>query len=36
VCPSVAEIRARFAERDEGDERNRWLYSYNLLTVQPM
>jgi len=30
---SVAEIRARFARRDEGDERNRWLYSYNPMTV---
>ena len=32
--PSVAEIRARFAKRDEGDDRNRWLYSYNPLTVE--
>lgn len=32
--PSVAEIRARFAKRDEGEERNRWLYSYNPLTVE--
>jgi salicylate hydroxylase len=31
---SEAEIRARFAKRDEGDDRNRWLYSYNPLTVQ--
>ena len=31
--PSVAEIRARFATRDEGEERNRWLYSYNPMTV---
>ncbi len=31
---SVAEIRARFARRDEGDKRNRWLYSYNPLTVE--
>ncbi|MEX2036727.1 MAG: FAD-dependent monooxygenase, partial [Xanthobacteraceae bacterium] len=30
---SVAEIRARFAGRDEGEERNRWLYSYNPMTV---
>jgi salicylate hydroxylase len=30
---SEAKIRARFAQRDEGDDRNRWLYSYNLLTV---
>jgi salicylate hydroxylase len=31
--PSEAEIRARFATRDEGEDRNRWLYSYNPLTV---
>jgi salicylate hydroxylase len=31
---SEAEIRARFARRDEGEERNRWLYSYNPLTVE--
>jgi len=31
---SEAEIRARFAEKDEGDDRNRWLYSYNPLTVE--
>jgi salicylate hydroxylase len=31
---SEAEIRARFANRDEGEERNRWLYSYNPLTVE--
>ena len=30
---SEAEIRARFATRDEGEDRNRWLYSYNPLTV---
>jgi len=30
----VTEIRARFAKRDEGDDRNRWLYSYNPLTVE--
>jgi salicylate hydroxylase len=30
---SAEEIRARFAGRDEGAERNRWLYSYNPLTV---
>jgi salicylate hydroxylase len=30
---SEAEIRARFADRDEGEDRNRWLYSYNPLTV---
>jgi salicylate hydroxylase len=27
------EIRAHFAQRDEGTERNIWLYSYNPLTV---
>jgi salicylate hydroxylase len=27
------EIRAHFAKRDEGAERNVWLYSYNPLTV---
>ena len=32
--PSEAEIRARFSEKDEGDDRNRWLYSYNPLTVE--
>lgn len=26
-------IRAAFAKRDEGEERNAWLYSYNPLTV---
>ncbi len=31
---SVAEIRAAFAHRDEGADRNRWLYSYNPLTVE--
>jgi hypothetical protein len=36
TCPSVAEIHARFVKRDEGDERNRWLYSYNPLTVELM
>ena len=30
---SEAEIRARFSRKDEGDDRNRWLYSYNPLTV---
>ena len=30
---SEAEIRARFARRDEGASRNAWLYSYNPLTV---
>ena len=32
--PSQAEIRAQFAKRNEGEERNRWLYSYNPLTVE--
>jgi salicylate hydroxylase len=31
---SEKEIRARFANRDEGEDRNRWLYSYNPLTVE--
>ena len=31
---SVEEIRRIFAERDEGDDRNSWLYSYNPLTVE--
>lgn len=31
---SEAEIRAEFAKRDEGKERNKWLYSYNPLTVE--
>ena len=31
---SDAEIRARFAVKDEGEDRNRWLYSYNPLTVE--
>ncbi len=30
---SVDEIRRVFAERDEGKDRNTWLYSYNPLTV---
>jgi len=30
---SEAEIRASFAKRDEGVDRNGWLYSYNPLTV---
>lgn len=29
-----AEIRASFAQRDEGADRNAWLYSYNPLTVK--
>lgn len=31
---SEAEIRAAFAKRNEGDDRNKWLYSYNPLTVE--
>jgi salicylate hydroxylase len=27
-------LRQKFAERDEGAERNTWLYSYNPLTVK--
>jgi salicylate hydroxylase len=30
---TVDEIRASFAKRDEGADRNEWLYSYNPLTV---
>jgi salicylate hydroxylase len=30
---SEQQIRERFAKRDEGSDRNRWLYSYNPLTV---
>lgn len=30
---SVEKIRASFAKRDEGADRNAWLYSYNPLTV---
>ncbi|MCX7314923.1 MAG: FAD-dependent monooxygenase [Alphaproteobacteria bacterium] len=32
--PSQAEIRARFSKKSEGEDRNRWLYSYNPLTVE--
>jgi salicylate hydroxylase len=31
---SQAEIRAAFAQRNEGADRNKWLYSYNPLTVE--
>ena len=31
--PSQDAIRAAFANRDEGTDRNKWLYSYNPLTV---
>jgi salicylate hydroxylase len=32
--PSEAAIRAAFATRDQGADRNKWLYSYNPLTVE--
>jgi salicylate hydroxylase len=31
---SQEQIRAEFAQRDEGEDRNTWLYSYNPLTVE--
>jgi salicylate hydroxylase len=31
--PSEDAIRAEFSKRDEGENRNRWLYSYNPMTV---
>ncbi len=31
--PSEAAIRAEFSRRNEGEDRNKWLYSYNPLTV---
>jgi len=31
---SEEEIRRRFAQRDEGVDQNRWLYSYNPLTAE--
>jgi salicylate hydroxylase len=31
---SVEEIRRQFAHRDQGVDRDRWLYSYNPLTVE--
>jgi salicylate hydroxylase len=31
---SEAEMRAAFANRDEGKDRNTWLYSYNPMTVE--
>jgi salicylate hydroxylase len=31
---SVEEMRAQFAKRNEGADRNAWLYSYNPLTVE--
>jgi len=30
---TVEEFRAAFAKRDEGADRNKWLYSYNPITV---
>jgi salicylate hydroxylase len=32
--PSQEAIRAEFSKRNEGESRNRWLYSYNPLTVE--
>ncbi len=32
--PSVAALRAAFAKRNEGEDRNKWLYAYNPLTVE--
>ena len=31
---SEAEIRARFSQKHEGEDRNSWLYSYNPLMVE--
>jgi salicylate hydroxylase len=31
--PSEEAIRAAFAKRNQGADRNSWLYSYNPLTV---
>lgn len=31
---SKDEIRSEFAQRDEGADRNTWLYSYNPLAVE--
>ena len=31
---SVSEIRQAFAQRNEGRDRNAWLYSYNPVTVK--
>ena len=31
---SEAEIRAEFGKRNEGEDRAKWLYSYNPLTVE--
>jgi salicylate hydroxylase len=32
--PSQEAIRAEFSRRNEGEDRNRWLYSYNPMTVE--
>jgi salicylate hydroxylase len=32
--PSQEAIREEFSRKNEGDDRNRWLYSYNPLTVK--
>lgn len=32
--PSQEAIRAEFSRRNQGEERNRWLYSYNPLTIE--
>ena len=32
--PSVQAMREAFAKRNEGEDRNAWLYSYNPLTVE--
>jgi hypothetical protein len=32
--PSVQALRDAFAKRNEGEDRNKWLYSYNPLTVE--
>jgi salicylate hydroxylase len=32
--PSVQAMREAFAKRNEGEDRNQWLYSYNPLTVE--
>ena len=34
IANDEAEIRARFSEKHEGEDRNSWLYSYNPLTVE--
>jgi salicylate hydroxylase len=32
--PSVQAMREAFAKRNEGEDRDKWLYSYNPLTVE--